>query len=294
MSNRGSLSRYLSIIKKVEKTRYATYEEIEEHVLNEIDRISEKDDEINIGISKRTFQRVLKEIRVNFDIDIKYNRLNKGYYLVLDEFNIFTTMRINKDLDPHIQYEQRRPLGADNIFNILYAIKNKVLLKFDYQKFWDTEKDHRNVEPYLIKEFKNRWYLMAKDQKDGVIKSFGLDRITMLEITQIRYTSSETFAIEEKYKYCFGIYSSDEKEPSEIILTMDAKNGKYLKSLPLHHTQKVTLDSEKECRISLKLFVTYDLVMELLSFGGAIKVVSPPELVKWVADEHHKAVKMYK
>jgi proteasome accessory factor B len=213
---------------------------------------------------------------------------------VLDEFNIFTTMRITKDLDPHIQYEMRRPLGADHLYNILYAIKHKVMLKYEYQKFYEDEKDQRNVEPYLIKEFKNRWYLMAKDEKDGIIKSFGLDRITQLEITDKRFKNSETSAIEEKYKYCFGIFSSEEKEPSEIILTMDAKNGKYLKSLPLHHTQKIILDTTKECRVSLKLFMTYDLVMELLSFSGSIKVVSPTKLAEWVKEEHQKAVKSYK
>lgn len=149
------------------------------------------------------------------------------------------------------------------------------------------------VEPYALKEFKNRWYILAKDSKDNNIKSFALDRLTNLEITTQHYQYPDNYSIEQSYRYCFGIISLNGSDPQDIILSFDPFQGKYIKTLPLHETQEVLADNDQETRIKLKLCLTHDLVMELLSFGDNMKVIEPKQLVDEIKEAHKNAYKQY-
>ncbi len=133
---------------------------------------------------------------------------------------------------------------------------------------------------------------MAKDTKDGYTKSFGLDRLTDLEITKAKFQMPKDHNIEESYRYCFGIINPDE-EPEEITLRFNAFQGKYIKSLPLHDTQQILLDNEEELRVKLKLCITHDLLMELLSFGDNMKVIAPRSLAKQIKTIYQKAFQQY-
>jgi len=189
--------------------------------------------------------------------------------------------------------KKRKPQGTENLYGLLHAIKNKFQIKFFYQKFWEDEISHRTVEPYALKEFKNRWYLLAKDGKDNNIKSFALDRLTNLEITNRAFEFPKTYNIEESYRYCFGIISPNGEEPEEIVLSFDPFQGKYIKSLPLHESQHILIDNEDELRVQLKLCVTLDLIMELLSFGDNMKVLKPDTLTNEIKAAHQKAFEQY-
>ncbi len=134
---------------------------------------------------------------------------------------------------------------------------------------------------------------MAKDNKDNNVKSFALDRLTNLEIINTKFDFPKSDNIEENYRYCFGIISPNDEVPQDILLSFDPLQGKYIKSLPLHETQQVLIDNEDELQITLKLYVTHDLVMELLSFGNNMKVLQPKSLADEIKTAHHKAFKQY-
>jgi predicted DNA-binding transcriptional regulator YafY len=134
---------------------------------------------------------------------------------------------------------------------------------------------------------------MAKDNKDDKIKSFALDRLTNLEITNQTYQYPDFYNIEQSYRYSFGIISPNDEAPQNIILSFDPFQGKYIKTLPLHDTQEVLVDNEEEVRIKLKLCVTHDLVMELLSFGDNVKVMEPNSLVAEIKQAHENAFRQY-
>lgn len=206
---------------------------------------------------------------------------------------LFNSLNLAQDLTPFIHLEKRRPQGTENLYGLLHAIKNKFQIKFSYQKFWEEETSQRTVEPYALKEFKNRWYILAKDLKDNNIKSFALDRLTHLEITTKAFEFPKTFNIEENYRYCFGIISPNGLTPEEVILSFDPFQGKYVKTLPLHHTQEIVADNEKELRIKLKLCITHDFIMELLSYGDTLKVIKPDVLIDEIKGAYQKAFKRY-
>ena len=305
MSKRGYISRYLLILKKLKVKPYSTYEELQTYIENQFDYLQMQDDNLQIGFSKRTLQRDIKEIRNVFGIDIEYSKSQKGYFIsqnenenmnfqrMMEAFDMFNSLNLAQNLTPFIHLEKRRPQGTENLYGLLHAIKNRLQIKFTYQKFWEEELSQRLVEPYALKEFKNRWYIMAKDSKDNNIKSFALDRLTNLEITNLNYQYPDNYSIEQSYRYCFGIISPNDEEPQDIILSFDPFQGKYIKTLPLHDTQQVLVDNDEEMKIKLKLCLTHDLVMELLSFGDNLKVIEPKSLADQIKQAHEKAYRQY-
>lgn len=305
MSKRGYISRYGLILNKLRAKPYSSFEEIQSYFENRADYLQMQDDTLNIGFSKRTFQRDIKEMRDLFGFEIEYSKSKRGYYIsesgmgninfqrMTEAFDMFNSLNLAGDLQPFIHWEKRRPQGTENLFGLLHAIKNKLQIKFTYQKFWDDESAIRTAEPYALKEFKNRWYVISRDLKVGQIKTFALDRLTNLEITARKFSYPKDFDVEESYRYCFGIIGPNGKKPQEIILSFDHFQGKYIKSLPLHDSQEVLVDNKKELQIRLKLCITFDFIMELLSYGDSMKVIKPKALVRELKIAHQKALNQY-
>ena len=305
MSKRGYISRYLLIIKRLKAKPYSSYEEIQRYMNGQFEYLQMMDDTLNIGFSKRTLQRDIREIRNVFGISIEYSKSQKGYFIsqseaeqmnfqrMLEAFDTFHSLNLAQDLAPYIHLEPRKPQGTENLYGLLHAIKNRLLIKFDYQKFWEDDASRRIAAPYALKEFRNRWYILAKDEKDGSIKSFALDRLTTLEITHQNFPYPESYSVEQSYRHCFGIISSNDEKPTDIILSFNPLQGKYIKTLPLHHTQQILTDNEDELKIKLKLYLTHDLLMELLSFGNNMKVIEPASLAKQIKQAHEQAFQQY-
>ena len=299
MSTRDSLLRYIHIINKLRKSP-ATFEEID-HYLSEQ---SQKQD-LNFKISKRTFQRDLKDIGTIFEIEISYDFSRQVYSINEEEyseisrrrmesFDTFSALKIGENTTRSIHFEKRRPQGTEHLFGLLHAINNNLQIRFTYQKYWEDQPTSRSAEPLALKEFKNRWYIVANDLKDSKIKSYALDRLSDLEITKKRFPFHKDFDVNEYYKSCFGIISPEvDQQLQEVILSFDPYQGKYIKSLPLHESQEILKDNEKELLIKLTLFVTYDFLMELLSFGENVKVIQPDNLIKDVKAVHRKALNRY-
>jgi len=101
------------------------------------------------------------------------------------------------------------------------------------------------------------------------------------------------YNIEESYRYSFGIISHTEASPVEVILSFDPQQGKYIKSLPLHETQEIIIDNEDELRISLTVHITHDFIIELLSYGGDVKVIAPIYFAEQIKEAHFDAYKLY-
>ncbi len=305
MSRRAYVSRYVLILKKLRSKPYASLEELQQYINASSGHLQLWDETLNMAFSKRTLQRDLREIRVLFGIDIEYSKREKGYFIspterdnknferLLEALDLFNSLNIAEDLAPFICLEKNNPGGTENLQRSLHAIKNRLQVRFTYHKFWEEEVSHRVVEPYALKEFKNRWYIIAEDIGDGCIKSFALDRMTDLCTTAASFEYPEDFSIEEHYRYSFGIINPNGNEPEDIVLSFDPYQGKYIKSLPLHHTQQILVDTKEELRIKLRLHITHDLVMELLSFGDSVTVIKPGSLINMIRDTHKNAFKLY-
>ena len=281
MAKDDSFLRYSLIIEKLRRFRY-TFKEINEY-LEEQSRMKS----CKLTVSKRTFQRDLVDIADLFGIEIGCNK-DHQYYIretgdetlrqrLLETFDVLNYLKHAKKVSPHILTEQRRPQGTEHLSPLLQAISKRVLISFDYRRQWEDEPGPRDVEPLALKEFKGRWYLLAKD-KDRVIKTFGLDRMHALAITTTKIKGPAEKDLETLFQHAFGITNPYGQEPEVVELSFDPTQGNYIRSFPLHSSQKVIAETEKEYRIQLRLYITHDFKMELLSYGDMVNVVAPERL----------------
>jgi predicted DNA-binding transcriptional regulator YafY len=305
MSKRGYISRYLLVVKKLKASPYASFEDIQQYLERQLNFLLIHDDTLAVGFSKRTFQRDIREISNLFGIDIEYSKKEKGYIIsqsesesmnfqrMIEAFDLFNSLNISNDIKPFIHVETRRPSGTEHLFGLIHAIKNTFKIKFIYSKYDSSATSIRQVEPYALKEFKNRWYIVAKDLSDETVKSFALDRMNQLEITTVPFHYPSNFDIEEYYRYSFGIIGPNGGVPTEVILSFDPIQGKYIKSLPLHSSQELIVENNTEIQVKLKLCITDDFIMELLSFSDSVKVIRPKALVNLIKTAHENAAALY-
>ncbi len=305
MSKRGYISRYRLILTKIRRQPYCSFDELKRFMDRELEFLQMQDDNLNLGFSKRTFQRDLREIRQLFGLDIQYSRAQKGYYLqdshsesqnfqrMMEAYDLFQSLNLAQDLNPLILLEQRRPQGTEHLYGLLHAIKGHWQVSFQYQKYWEDTPAQRTVEPQAMKEFRNRWYVLVKDVADGVLKTFALDRMSALEIGKQNFMPMPSAELETLYLHSFGIILPDDGAPDEILLSFDAVQGKYVQSLPLHSSQRVVKVSKKEVQIALTMHITFDFVMELLSMGHRVKVLEPESLRTQMKENLKKALERY-
>lgn len=297
MAKREAITRCNLIIKKLRK-KPATFDEIYSYLEFESELQA-----YDFTVSKRTFQRDLDDIRSIYNIDIQFDFSKKVYFIddeqpeanerILEAFDTFNALSITDRLSDYIHFEKRKPIGTEHLYGLLHAIKNNLKVKFTYQKYWEDMPSKRMVDPYALKEFKNRWYVLSKDMKDDKLKTFALDRITDLEITIKKFAFPEKFSVSSYFNYSFGIIIPEDEAYEEIILSFSAFQGKYIKSLPLHESQSILIDNEQELRVKIDVYVTHDLIMELMSYGKELKIIQPQWLVDDVKQRFLSVLKRY-
>ena len=299
MSKRETLFRQSLIIEKLRKTP-SNFEKIATYL-----KLQSEIHEYNFNISLRTFQRDVQDIASLYNIEIEYDRSTKVYRIVSDEktelnerlfeaFDMLNAMNLASRVSEHIQFEKRKPQGLENLYGLLRAVQNRFVISFDHLKYWEEETGNRTIEPYALKEFRNRWYVLGKDLKDGKIKTFGLDRLSNLEISKTHFRFPVDFDLNGYFRHCFGVISPyEEQEPEDVILSFTPFQGRYIKSLPLQETQEVLTDNDDELRIKLKLYITHDFIMEILFFGENVKVIEPESLIADIKKTLETALSSY-
>jgi predicted DNA-binding transcriptional regulator YafY len=242
---------------------------------------------LELKFSEKTFKRDRELIAEVLGLKSNFNRSTGKFQIVNDELDVETdnvfdnillidAYRQSKGNADIMLFEKRKARGLNHLNGILHAIQNKKIISFNYNRFYEREPEKCVVNSYALKEFKYRWYLLAKykNGENAGLKIFGLDRISDLEIFNSSFVRKD-FQVEDVFKNSFGIFTTLNEKPSEIVLSFTAFQGKYIKSLPLHHSQEILEDNENELKIKLTLVPTYDFVQEILSQGNSVEVVSP-------------------
>jgi len=149
-----------------------------------------------------------------------------------------------------------------------------LIVEFDYASFISGELKQRRVQPLLLKEFGNRWYLISYDLNKLDYITYGLDRIDDLVITKEIKERPKDFSADNYFKYSIGITSGNES-PEDVHLQATPVASKYIDSLPFHSSQKVIDMNDNGFTFSLKVSISEELIRAILSYGGEVKVLSP-------------------
>lgn len=183
--------------------------------------------------------------------------------------------------------------GAEHIPEIVDAIKNLEVIRIAYQSFDRDEPKEHWVEPYHVREYQQRFYLVGKSQKakGGILLTFALDRIVKLWPTNDHF-DEKNFDDASHFQHAIGI-TVPEGAPDEVLLAFTPRQAKYLKTQPMHASQQIVQDDETECRISLNVVINHELVMQILSYGANVRVLAPGHLVDKIAGEVQHMQQLY-
>ena len=283
MSKLIYFKRYLYVIDRL-RSRPCSFSALQDHVMSKLEQ-DEIDTTFEYAI--RTFERDKKDITALFGIVIQYNRKDKTYAIdeeeiedqsvtrMIDVFSIHHALQEGNKLSPSVFLEKRKSLGTEHIYGIIHAIQNLYLLQFTHQKHWEDFSTQREVKPIAIKESQQRWYLVALDKKNETVKTFGLDRISNLKITDTKF-KPVAYNVETEFQHAFGVETYEAAK--KVILEFSKQQGNYIKTFPLHKSQRIVKETEDAVSIEIFIHTTNDIKMELLKYGSNVKVIAPISL----------------
>lgn len=215
--------------------------------------------------------------------DIDEDKLKKW---MLDSFAVGNLIGENLSLKGRIMVDEI-PSGRYHLTTILEAMKENWIVNITYHPFGHEHGYTFPIEPYCVKLFENRWYVLARNNRDE-IKVYGLDRLDDVEITEDSFKLPKDFDAENYFATAFGVVIGYDVKPERIVVRANEDHKHYLKSLPLHHSQRLIEDCGEYADFELYLSPTYDFVMKLLQVGSMIEVISPASLRKtmkgWISD----------
>lgn len=194
------------------------------------------------------------------------------------------TEKIDDNLSNNfIQFETNENTEGYKYFDPIYeAIKEGTVLQITYQPFISGSERNHLIHPYLLKEYKNRWYVVCLIDGKNDITTFGLDRIHKIKNTPKLYQVNKYFDPEKYFDTVIGIYRKKEDKPVKIKIMVAKEQVPYFKAQPLHHTQQLvkTAKPYKDGSVVMEynLIINIELKQLLLSYAGSIKIIEPAGL----------------
>lgn len=196
---------------------------------------------------------------------------------IVDRFTIAQDPR-DKEIANFVQFETSlSSIGNEYLAPLLEAIKNNYITTFDYTSFITSKKKERQVVPLLLKEYRNRWYLLSFDLSKSQIITYALERIENLIVSEEIGEKPLSFDPERFFKHAVGITSSEE-DPVKVILKTDKVSARYINSQPFHTSQKIIKEGKNKTTFELNVLISEEFIRSILSYGGGIEVAEPVEL----------------
>lgn len=296
MSTAGLLNRYVWFVTTIYNRGPISLVELQRRFESHFGRGEE--------LGERTFHRYKEAVMELFDIEIQFDRTRRGYVVtdreginnmamrkwLLQTFSVNSILHESQDLKNRILLEDV-PSGQQHLTTIVDAMREGVKLSMIYQSFGAEKPSTFDVEPWCVKLFEQRWYMLGMSDK---LRIYALDRIKALEPTEHRIKMPKKFNAEEFFKDYYGIIIGDEEfDVCPVALKVDAWQSNYLRTLPLHHTQIEVERNEEYSIFEYRLCPSFDFRQKLLSMGGSVSVLAPTELAIMMRDEIKATIDNY-
>jgi predicted DNA-binding transcriptional regulator YafY len=184
--------------------------------------------------------------------------------------------------------------GLELIEPLLDAVKNEYTIDILYQSFKAKEAQIITVYPYLLKEYRNRWFLLCKNTARQDVMILALDRMQSFTINKkIAFHLPKDFDIETFFDDCLGVTKQLGQRVSNVVLKIDNKNAPYIFTKPIHRSQTIINTEEHYTIFSIQVLLNFELEREILGFGENIEVLSPRILRAKIAKRIGRCNEMY-
>lgn len=293
-------SRYVWLLETIHRAGKITFEEINARWLRS---------ELSGGetLSLRTFHHHRDAIEELFDINIEcIKRGGYCYYIedteelekgcvrkwLLNSFAVDNLIVESRKLKSRILLEEV-PSGKRYLIPLIEAMRDGMIVEVDYQSFRQQVPANFEIEPYCLKLFRQRWYVVARSPHYNRVMIYSLDRILDLEVLEKTFYYPEEFNPQSYFDACFGIVADDDIGIETVQLKVYAPQDKYFDALPLHHSQRTVEVTEGHTVYEYRIRPTYDFVQELLSHGADVEVLQPSLLRSRLGDIAKEMVALY-
>lgn len=240
----------------------------------------------------RTFHQHKNAVEELFGIEIKCNPSNGYRYYIstpetlknnttrkwlLNSFTLSNMITAGHNMKGRILFEDI-PCGTEYLQTVIEAMQKSKELIVDYQRFYGRRETF-NIQPYAMKVYHQRWYVVGHIKELGGVRNIALDRTLEMNISDTSFTLPLNFNAEKYYAYTVGIYVNEELKPTKVKIRAYGNQIEYLRSLPLHRSQKESASKYCEfCEFEYKLCLTPELSTHILAMGENVEVLEPIEL----------------
>ncbi|CCH56581.1 hypothetical protein BN8_05954 [Fibrisoma limi BUZ 3] len=277
-----------------------------------VDQLSEDFD----AVSERTVERDIRAIGTTYQIYIRNDRRKGGYYLDLPtdediaDFEQFVQLLERRErlefltssvasirgIGRYLQLEHNTQFtGSEHLPLLWQALQTGRCVEFVYRKF-EKEADEgklRRVEPDLLLEYRNRFYLDCFDLEANQPRTFGLDRLHGLSLTHQPISATRTGQRRTDRRHAIGVTCPPDLEPQRVVLRFQASEANYVRSLPLHSSQRLLQETPDFVDLELTVILNHELEREILAFGELVEVLEPAELREKMTDRIRVLSKKY-
>ena len=287
------LNKYVWLAETIYKAKRITFEEINEKWLG--NELSE-----GVELPLRTFHKWRIAVEEMFGLVIDCERKGGYHYYIANEEELkngnlrnwlLNSISVSNLLIDNLHMKERIlleeiPSGQAFLSSIIEAMKKVQTIRMTYQSYWSDKTSTFEVEPFCVKLFKLRWYMVARSPYYGDVLIYALDRIhTLSVLADKRFKMPDTFHPSEYFEKYYGVIIDDELDVEEIKLKVSVGQANYWRSLPLHHSQQEIERTEKYSIFELRLCPTYDFLQEILRNGEDVEVLEPLSLRDKVASK---------
>lgn len=294
--------KYIWVVKTIHRAGRITLKELNEKWRANVD-LSRGED-----LPRQTFDRWKGGILDLFGILIDCEQRGGYHYYIanpkelsegklrtwlLNTYGTAETLSSNLSIHDRILTENI-PSSQDHLSTVLEAMKSNNMLHITFKAFTMKEPKRFLVEPYCVKMSAQRWYMLARNTEHKNLRLYSLDRIETVEISNTRFVLPDDFNAKDYFAEFFGIVLDESVPLQTIILRADKYHQSYMRTLPLHPTQREIFACDNYADFELKLRPTYDFYMKLMSFGNMIKVLEPKTLQEEICKWLENTIEMYR
>ena len=282
--------------------------------LKEINEYWCADEDLSDGIpiERRTFYNYKNAIADLLKIVIECDQRDENRYKIVarddDElskwliksFTVNELLSNNADMRNRILLEEI-PAGQEFLLDIMGAMRTGCKIAFEYKRFTDCHVQKVKGAPFCVKLYHQRWYVLVKEWRTLLVSHdvkeemhvYSLDRILSMKVTDERFEKDELFDAKEYFKYAFGTRVEKNNPPQRILLKVADCQRDYLRTLPLHASQREIETKDEYSIFELHVALTIELTMQILYYGSRVEVLEPAELREEIEEEAYQLNLVY-
>lgn len=197
---------------------------------------------------------------------------------------------------PIIHFDSVPNLTGIRLLNPLYNyIAHKQTLRIMYQSFTARKPTEFILFPYLLKEFRNRWFLFGSTDKDLKLYNLALDRIKSVEPVDIPYRENPDFDPEHFFEDVIGVSKNINNTPKTIKFWANREQSNYIKTKPIHQSQQLLKENPEDgsCIFKIDVVINFEMYSVFMSYGPGIKIIYPRNAMMYMRDKLKEALNLY-